>query len=506
MTLILRMSEAKPDQKAIRKAAKIIRGGGIVIFPTETVYGIGANAFDEKACKKIYELKGRPSDNPMIVHVSNLTMAKDISDMPDQYAKPMGRVWPGPLTIVVPAKDSLSKVVTGGLDTVAIRVPANNVALELIRESGVPIAAPSANISTKPSSTKAEHAIKYFDGKVDAIIASDPSRDGIESTILDLRTFRLLRPGAFPAERIAREFRRKPIVSDATRGFRYAKKATAPGMKYKHYSPSTPMFLYTGNPRHLPSILDGIDLNCVFMGFDQSCRAVKGKCPTVSLGPKGDLASVAHNLFDALIDIDALGADFGIIENFSEKGIGLGVMNRIRKASANRSFSDRKGLDELIIKTGTMPLRATLGHIIDGERILLKLASRGISKGKWNGPGGKIDPGETPEECVIRETKEETGLSMHTPFYHGRAYFHMGGAKPVSIIAHIFSAYKFSGRLRPSEEGDVRWFDISQIPYKKMWDDDKYWLKLMLSGKRFDMHFYYDKGNRKVIRSDIKLR
>lgn len=153
-----------------------------------------------------------------------------------------------------------------------------------------------------------------------------------------------------------------------------------------------------------------------------------------------------------------------------------------------------------------MPVKMTLCHIIKGDKVLLKEATRGISKGKWNGPGGKMDKGETPVQGIIRETLEETGLRIRKPFYHGKLYFHMNGKRAVTIVGYLFSARKFVGRPRPSEEGPLRWFKIRDIPLEKMWDDDRYWINLLLAGRKFDAHCYYDKGNKRVTESVIKLR
>ncbi len=153
-----------------------------------------------------------------------------------------------------------------------------------------------------------------------------------------------------------------------------------------------------------------------------------------------------------------------------------------------------------------MPVHMTLGHIINGNNILLKKATRGISKGKWNGPGGKMDPGETPKECMVREAYEETGLTMRNPFFHGKIYFYMNGRKKLTFVGYLFSTKKFKGKLRSTEEGIVKWFNIKDIPYHKMWDDDKYWINLMLSGRKFDMHFYYDRYNKRVKESRIIVK
>ncbi len=159
-----------------------------------------------------------------------------------------------------------------------------------------------------------------------------------------------------------------------------------------------------------------------------------------------------------------------------------------------------------MIQGEQMPVHMTLGHIINGDKLLLKKATRGISIGKWNGPGGKLESDETPRECMIREAYEETGLKMHNPFYHGKIYFYMDGKKKVTFLGYLFSTRKFSGRVRSTEEGKVKWFKIKDMPYDKMWDDDKYWIPLMLSGRKFDMHFYYGKDNKIVKKSTIIVK
>jgi 8-oxo-dGTP diphosphatase len=151
-------------------------------------------------------------------------------------------------------------------------------------------------------------------------------------------------------------------------------------------------------------------------------------------------------------------------------------------------------------------LRATLCHIINGDRLLLKEATRGISKGRWNGPGGKFEKGETPERCAIRETLEETGIRMRSPVFHGRLRFFMDGKRELSILVYLFSAKRFSGRIRSTEEGAVKWFRIRELPLDRMWDDDVYWVPLMLKGLRFDAHIYYDKNNKKVTEYKIKIK
>jgi L-threonylcarbamoyladenylate synthase len=349
MTIILRLDPDNPSIAKIRLAARMIKEGKIVVFPTETVYGIGANALDAKATGKIFKIKGRPSDNPIIVHVSSIKMAEKIAIIPKMYAKSIRSAWPAPLTIIVPARKSLPKVVTGGLSTVAIRMPANKIALALIRESGVPIAAPSANISKKPSSTNASHAKKYFNGKVDAIIDSGSSKFGVESTVIDLNKFEILRPGAFTPEEIRKYFGKTPKIGRSAKGTGDLKsKAISPGTKYRHYSPTKKLFIFTGKISLLPDITQGI-YNFTFIGSDSSSNMMKRVARNViGMGNGANYNDIAHNLFDALIKVDSTTSSFAIMESFKEKGIGLAIMNRLRKASGNKSFKNRKELDNLI--------------------------------------------------------------------------------------------------------------------------------------------------------------
>jgi L-threonylcarbamoyladenylate synthase len=237
------------SKEDIRTAAEIIRAGGLVAFPTETVYGLGANALDPEAVGKVYKAKGRPSDNPMIVHISHKDdMAKLTDLMTPDMEKLMDECWPGPLTMVVPAKDLIPRVTTGGLDTVAVRMPSAEVARDLITESGVPIAAPSANLSGHPSPTTYQHCIDDLMGRVDAIICGDECQVGIESTVIDMtgETPMILRPGILTAEKLSAvlgkavipdpSLLKKPEISKET-GNPVASedfKPKSPGMKYKH--------------------------------------------------------------------------------------------------------------------------------------------------------------------------------------------------------------------------------------------------------------------------------
>ena len=348
-TLVFKTNPKRPSAKTIEAATEAILDGKLVVFPTETVYGIGANAFDDRACREIYRVKGRASDNPLIVHVYSIEDALRFGRFKREYADALGRIWPGPLTVIVDGKGTLPETVTAGLDSVAIRCPKGKVIRSIIKRAGVPIAAPSANISTKPSSTKGEHAIGYFKGKVSVIIDGGEADYGIESTILDLRSFRILRPGAFTPEQIERAFGRKPVLGRLAEGTASASRMISPGTKYRHYAPNTPLFVYTGDNRAIRDMIRPFGRSAAFIGTDESCSMLKGtgvKC--IPLGPSKSLRIRVHRLFDKLIELDSVGVDFAIIEQFPADGLGYAAMNRLRKASDHKSFSNPEELRNLV--------------------------------------------------------------------------------------------------------------------------------------------------------------
>ena len=348
-TRIFRDDPHNPSRKAIKAAADAILRGELVVFPTETVYGIGANAFDARACRQIYKAKGRAMDNPLIVHVPDAAHAERLGVFSRKQEDVLEKIWPGPLTVIVKGRGELPKVVTAGMDSVAIRSPRGKVIREIMEEAGVPIAAPSANISSRPSSTKGTHAINYFNGKVSVIIDCGMSDYGIESTILDLRSFRIMRPGAFTLEEIEAAFGRKPKVDSVSLGIKSAKVAVSPGTKYKHYSPETPLYMYDGAKWRLAGALGRFGSKAAFIGSAESCRRLGGfGIKLLPLGSSKSPETMAHNLFDALIRLDSVKADFGVIEPFEEHGIGRAAMNRIRKATSQRSFRNAAGLARLL--------------------------------------------------------------------------------------------------------------------------------------------------------------
>ena len=334
--------------KDIRLAADIIKSGGLVAFPTETVYGLGADAFMEEAAKKIYAAKGRPSDNPLIVHISEIREVDDIAEcIPDIFYSLAKKYWPGPMTVVLKKRNIVPDATSGGLDTVAVRLPDNNIARAIIKESGVPIAAPSANTSGRPSPTKARHVLEDMNGKIDMIIDGGTVGIGVESTIVDLTGDipTLLRPGAVTFEML-QEVCTEVDIDPAIEHLLVSGEAPkAPGMKYKHYAPKADMKMLKGNEAavldYLKKEISESEIKTAILTVDEH-RAVlekiiadnnKENIKLLSLGSLKDMKTVAHNLFDVLRKCDELGVSTILSESFDESGIGRAIMNRLKKAS-----------------------------------------------------------------------------------------------------------------------------------------------------------------------------
>ncbi|MDO4517577.1 MAG: L-threonylcarbamoyladenylate synthase [Bacillota bacterium] len=328
------------DKSDIEIAAKIIREGGLVAFPTETVYGLGANALNEDAVKRIYEAKGRPSDNPMIVHISR---ASDIGQLTPMLSADIVAVienfWPGPLTIVVKKKEGVPDRTTGGLDTVAVRLPESKAALELISAACCPIAAPSANLSGSPSPTRAKDVVADMDGKIDAIIQGEDCRVGIESTVLDLtgEIPTILRPGIITAEMIEAALGKpveydKALVDskihtelDPSEGVGEADfRPKSPGMKYKHYAPKADMVVIEGNRDRVTAEIDRLKVLNERLGHKVG----------VLLFEETAFIEAAHDFFARLRDLDSEGVDMILAGALSDSdGVGFAVMNRMLKSA-----------------------------------------------------------------------------------------------------------------------------------------------------------------------------
>ena len=341
-TLIKEIDVNKPDKDLIAVFASMLASGKTVIFPTETVYGLGANALDEEATAKIYQAKGRPSDNPLLVHVADKEDVYDLVENIDNRAKLlMDRFWPGPLTIVFKKKDIIPDRTSGGLDTVAIRMPSDQVARDLIRQAGVPIAAPSANISGRPSPTKPEHIIRDMDGRVDGILVGGPCNYGVESTIVDLSgdVAMVLRPGSITLEMLGEvlgQVNLDPSLKNKDDNI----KAKAPGMKYKHYSPRAQVYIVrAGDQEDFARRVDELCLDNAKKGLKTGVMTRSSdqhpyQAQVFDLGESD--AEVAKNLFDSLISLDRESIDIAYVPYFEERGIGVAIMNRLKKAAAYR--------------------------------------------------------------------------------------------------------------------------------------------------------------------------
>ncbi|MBQ1472145.1 MAG: threonylcarbamoyl-AMP synthase, partial [Eubacterium sp.] len=312
------------NEQDLRLAGEIIAAGGLVAFPTETVYGLGANALDPDAVRKIYEAKGRPSDNPTIVHIADESALKQLTWRVTPDMQRLARkYWPGPLTMVVPRRDTVPNVTTGNLDTVGVRMPDHVTARALIQAAGCPIAAPSANLSGKPSPTTVEHVIDDMDGRIDAIIRSTPCTIGIESTVIDMtgELPMILRPGFITREDVERTLG-KDILVDPTLnekpepGVEFRPKA--PGMKYKHYAPEADMIIFEGETEAVE----------VAMDEERAERESLGQKVVVIRYSQEDTETAAHEFFAALRDADKDKADIILAAALPQEGIGFSVMNR----------------------------------------------------------------------------------------------------------------------------------------------------------------------------------
>lgn len=326
------------DDKGITEAAKILKEGGLVAFPTETVYGLGANAMDDEAVSKVYAAKGRPSDNPMIVHVAkpqDLTLLTD--NITDDMKKLAENFWPGPLTMVVQAKPQVSRITTGGLDTVAVRIPDNETTLKLIETAGMPMAGPSANLSGHPSPTSSNHVYDDLQGRIDAVIQGEICKVGIESTVVDMTSPApvILRPGIVTAEDLEKVLGKKveldPAVLQKPKISNNGKlleteddyKPKAPGMKYKHYAPKAEMMIFVGEPEKVR----------LAIAAEKMARVEFGQKVGVLIFDSDKPKEAAHDFFAQLRAFDKSGVDVILAAALKEDGVGLAVMNRMFKSA-----------------------------------------------------------------------------------------------------------------------------------------------------------------------------
>lgn len=339
-TRVLRVNPTEPEKEVVAEAAAVIRSGGLVAFPTETVYGLGADALNEAAVRRIFEVKGRPPDNPIIVHVADRDSVYLLaSEVPRAAEELISRFWPGPLTLVLKRTELVPAVTCGELETIAVRMPAHQVALELIKEAGVPIAAPSANVSGSPSPTSAEHVLRDLRGKIEMVLDGGPAEIGVESTVIDMTVDppELLRPGGLPLEEIEGVIGHVRVPELARGLAAFTGKPRSPGMKYRHYAPRCRLILVEGDPASVRRKVAELVTVLRTQGKRVGVLALDGAdypgAEVVDLGPRSDLRRVAKSLFTAIRDLDERGVDVIVAESVEERGLGLAIMNRLRKAS-----------------------------------------------------------------------------------------------------------------------------------------------------------------------------
>ena len=331
------------DAQNFAKAGEILRNGGVVGFPTETVYGLGASVYCEEAIEQVFRAKGRPNDNPLIAHIADMDgLEQLVSVMPETARKLAEAYWPGPMTLVLPKLPLVPDAVTAGLDTVGVRMPSDPNARAMLREAKVPVAAPSANRSGKPSPTRAQHVWQDMDGRIDMILDGGQCACGLESTVIDCSGdgIVILRPGYITAKMIEDATGIVPTIG-------YGKDLggstpRAPGMKYRHYAPKGKLYLATGEgslEEQCKAIADAYDSNfahgskCVILVTEQD-KGFFGEREQILIGNLDDLSTIAHSVFKAFRDCDTKGYDLIYMRGVPEEGVGAAIMNRVVKASA----------------------------------------------------------------------------------------------------------------------------------------------------------------------------
>lgn len=364
------------DPNAVRDAAAILRRGGLLGIPTETVYGLGADALNEDAVSRIFLAKGRHQDNPLIIHVPDASWLESYCrDVPPAAYQLAERFWPGPLTMILPRRDIVPLQTTGGLETVGVRCPNHPVTLAIIEAAGVPIAAPSGNTSGRPSPTTAAHMIEDMDGKIDGIVDGGPCTVGVESTIIDLTVTppRLLRPGGLPLESL-RQVLGEVAVDKAVTGLLAAgERPRAPGMKYRHYAPHAPVTVVTGEPERSARRIQGLLSDTAgVICFDEYAPLFPGHI-IHKLGPAADKSAQARHVFDALRTFDGTDVTEIFAQCPDDGGLGLAVANRLKKAAGF--------------------------HLIDADRPLIVGLTGGTGAGKTSALAALEDLGGTVLDC-----------------------------------------------------------------------------------------------------------
>jgi len=337
------------DEKGLTRAAEILRAGETVAFPTETVYGLGADATNSSAVEKIFIAKGRPSDNPLIVHIAEKeALFEIVREIPEKAELLMKKFWPGPLTIIMKKSEKIPASVSAGLDTVGVRMPESKVARDFIRLSGRPVAAPSANISGRPSPTTFQDVCIDMKGRAAAILEGEPSKVGVESTVIDMTSDipTVLRPGGVTLAQLKEVIGEVDLSSDK----KDSKTPKAPGMKYRHYAPKARVYILKGTLLEVKEFLEkkkGFVGKIGVLCFDEMVNELSGLCETVSLGKMNCPEDAAKRLFSALRKMDELGANLIFAPEIPEDGLWLAVKNRLYKA-AGGSIIDVKNTKALL--------------------------------------------------------------------------------------------------------------------------------------------------------------
>lgn len=344
MTVVLEVDPERPDTAAIARAAACLRSGGLVAFPTETVYGLGVHALDPAAVRRLFAAKDRPFNDPLIVHVPSLVEARDLVTSVSSAAAVLAeRFWPGPLTLVLPKSPTVPDEATAGLPSVAIRVPSHPVAQALLRASGIPIAAPSANLFSRPSPTRAAHVLADLEGRIDMVVDGGPTRVGVESTVVDLTDHlpRVLRPGGVPLEALEAVLGSRLASAGEPIDTRGA--MPSPGLLERHYSPRVPLTVYEGGSAHVIADLTAAAAAAERAGSRVGLLLLEGD-PVVTasgkvrrLGPATDPDAVAANLYAALRELESAGVDLILAHGITDtRGIGAALRDRLRRAAAGR--------------------------------------------------------------------------------------------------------------------------------------------------------------------------
>lgn len=341
-TRVLRVNPAEPEPEIIAQAANVIRAGGLVAFPTETVYGLGANALDERAVARIFAAKERPADDPIIVHIASLDdLYQVVTEVTPTALRLAGLFWPGPLTLVLPKAQSVPDLVTAGLPTVGVRMPAHSVALALIKTSGCPIAAPSANLFGRPSPTHPSHVLEDLAGRIELVLDAGPTFIGVESTVLDLTAPvpTILRPGGLSKEALEKVLGKVELKTEPVAGPK-----PSPGLMEKHYAPKAPLHFVIGEDGAVRKFLREKALEAVALGtkrgflIAEEDRETLGDLPVTIqiLGSLKDPAAVARKLFASLRILDAIGVEDIFARDFGKEGLALAVHNRLLRASGGK--------------------------------------------------------------------------------------------------------------------------------------------------------------------------